>query len=142
MSANKVSTLSLGPLDPERTELLLRVVEGLEPSTLQWLSGFAAGVAHERTAGRGVAAALPVGAAAPAARAEPTARVTIVYGSQTGNSKRIAEKLGRAAEAAGLAARVYAASNYPVKDIAKEKLLVMVISTHGDGDPPDEARGL
>jgi sulfite reductase (NADPH) flavoprotein alpha-component len=144
MSANKVTTLPLGPLDPERTELLLRVVEGLEPSTLQWLSGFAAGVAYERTAGRGVAAALPVGAAAPApaARAEPTARVTIVYGSQTGNSKRIAEKLGRAAEAAGLAARVYAASNYPVKDLAKERLLVTVISTQGDGDPPDDARGL
>lgn len=144
MSANKVSTLPLGPLDPERTELLLRVVEGLEPSTLQWLSGFAAGVAHERAAGRGVAAALPVGAAAPApaVRAEPTARVTIVYGSQTGNSKRIAEKLGRSAEAAGLAARVYAASNYPVKDLAKERLLVTVISTQGDGDPPDDARGL
>jgi len=145
MSANKVTTLPLGPLDPERTELLLRVVEGLEPSTLQWLSGFAAGVAHERTAGRGVAVALPAGAAnapAPAARAEPTARVTIVYGSQTGNSKRIAEKLGRAAEAAGLAARVYAASNYPVKDLAKERMLVTVISTQGDGDPPDDARGL
>jgi len=144
MSANMVSTLPLGPLDPERTELLLRVVEGLEPSTLQWLSGFAAGVAHERTSGRGLAAALSVGAAspAPAARAEPTARVTIVYGSQTGNSKRIAEKLGRAAEAAGLAARVYAASNYPVKDLAKERLLVTVISTQGDGDPPDDARGL
>jgi sulfite reductase (NADPH) flavoprotein alpha-component len=144
MSANKVSTLPLGPLDPERTELLLRVVEGLEPATLQWLSGFAAGVAHERSSGR-LAVALPTGVAAnaaPAARAEPTARVTIVYGSQTGNSKRIAEKLGRAAEAAGLAARVYAASNYPVKDLAKERMLVMVISTQGDGDPPDDARGL
>lgn len=138
MSANMVSTLPLGPLDPERTELLLRVVEGLEPSTLQWLSGFAAGVAHERTTGR-IPAALGV---ATAVRAEPTARVTVVYGSQTGNSKRIAERLGRAAEAAGLAARVYAASNYPVKDLAKERLLVTVISTQGDGDPPDDARGL
>jgi len=138
MSANMVSTLPLGPLDPERTELLLRVVEGLEPSTLQWLSGFAAGVAHERASGRIPAAT----AAAPAARAEPTARVTVVYGSQTGNSKRIAERLGRAAEAAGLAARVYAAGNYPVKDLAKERLLVMVVSTQGDGDPPDDARGL
>ena len=60
MSANIVTTLPLGPLDPERTELLLRVVEGLEPSTLQWLSGFAAGVAHERAAGR-AGVSLPVG---------------------------------------------------------------------------------
>ena len=142
MSANIVTTLPLGPLDPERTELLLRVVEGLEPSTLQWLSGFAAGVAHERAAGRS-GVSLPAGpVVAPAARAEPTARLTIVYGSQTGNSKRIAERLGRAAEAVGLAARVYAAGNYPVKDLAKERMLVLVVSTQGDGDPPDDARGL
>lgn len=142
MSANIVTTLPLGPLDPERTELLLRVVEGLEPSTLQWLSGFAAGVAHERATGR-PASSLPAGpVVAPAVRAEPTARLTIVYGSQTGNGKRIAERLGRAAEAAGLAARVYAAGNYPVKDLARERMLVLVVSTQGDGDPPDDARGL
>ena len=51
MSANIATTLPLGPLDPERTELLLRVVDGLDPPTLQWLSGFAAGVAHERALG-------------------------------------------------------------------------------------------
>ncbi|MGB7737869.1 MAG: assimilatory sulfite reductase (NADPH) flavoprotein subunit [Steroidobacteraceae bacterium] len=142
MSANIATTLPLGPLDPERTELLLRVVEGLEPSTLQWLSGFAAGVAHERAIARS-GLSLPAGpVVAPAARAEPTARLTIVYGSQTGNSKRIADRLGRAAEAAGLAARVYAAGDYPVKDLAKERMLVMVVSTQGDGDPPDDARGL
>ena len=53
MSATTVAAFPLGPLDPERSELLLRVVEGLEPSTLQWLAGFAAGVAHERAANRG-----------------------------------------------------------------------------------------
>ena len=99
-----------GRSTPERTELLLRVVEGLEPSTLQWLSGFAAGVAHERAAGR-AGVSLPVGPVVAPGRAKPTARLTIVYGSQTGDSKRIAERLGRAAEAAGLAARVYAAGN-------------------------------
>ena len=119
MSANTVSTLPLGPLDPERSELLLRVVEGLEPATLEWLSGFAAGVAFERATGR-------VSPAAPAARAEPTARLTIIYGSQTGNGKRIAERLGRAAEAAGLAMRVYAAGSYPLKDLARERMLVLV----------------
>jgi sulfite reductase (NADPH) flavoprotein alpha-component len=141
MSANIVTTLPLGPLDPERTDLLLRVVDGLEPATLQWLSGFAAGVAHERATGR-TGVSLPGPVVAPAARSEPTARLTVVYGSQTGNSKRIAERLGRAAEAAGLAARVYAAGKYPVKDLARERMLVMVVSTQGDGDPPDDARGL
>jgi sulfite reductase (NADPH) flavoprotein alpha-component len=139
MSSSPVAAFPLGPLDLERTELLLRVVEGLEPSTLQWLSGFAAGIAHERAAGRG-GLGLPA-APAPAARPEAAARLTIVYGSQTGNGKRIAERLGRAAEAAGLAARVYASGSYPLKDLAKERLLVVVVSTQGDGDPPDDARG-
>ena len=39
MSAHPISALPLGPLDPERSELLMRVVDGLEPATLQWLSG-------------------------------------------------------------------------------------------------------
>ena len=135
MSANIISSLPLGPLDSERSELLLRVVEGLEPASLQWLSGFAAGVAYERAAGR--AGGVPL----PAAPSQASARLTIVYGSQTGNGRRIAERLARSAEAAGLAARVYASGSYPMKDLAKERLLVTVVSTHGDGDPPDDARG-
>ena len=76
MSATPVSALPLGPLDPERSELLLRVVDGLEPATLQWLSGFAAGVAHERALG-GPGVSLPVGpVAAPAARAPSRIRPT------------------------------------------------------------------
>jgi sulfite reductase (NADPH) flavoprotein alpha-component len=137
MSATNITALPLGPLDPERTELLMRVVDGLEPASLQWLSGFSAGVAHERAnGGRGLVA----GAAAPAPRQEATSRVAIVYGSQTGNGKRIAERLARSAEAAGLAVRVSAAGQYPLKDLARERMLVVVMSTHGDGDPPDDAR--
>jgi sulfite reductase (NADPH) flavoprotein alpha-component len=139
MSSTNVTALPVGPLDAERSELLLRVVEGLEPATLHWLSGFAAGVAHERLNARAGGAAVPV--VAPASRPEATGRLTIVYGSQTGNAKRIAERLGRAAESAGLAARVYASGSYPLKDLAKERLLVVVVSTQGDGDPPDDARG-
>ena len=63
MTAIPAANLPLGPLDPERGELLRRVVDGLEPAALQWLSGFAAGVA--RALGR------PAGslAAAPGTRA-------------------------------------------------------------------------
>ena len=133
----------LGPLDPERGDLLRRLVDGLDSPTLQWLSGFAAGVAHARSNGAAIVepALLPAAAAAPASRVEPSGRLAVVYGSQTGNGRRIAERLGHAAEAAGIAVRVYAARDYPLKDLAKERLLTVVVSTHGDGDPPDDARG-
>lgn len=146
MNATTALPLPLGPLDPERSELLSRVVEGLPPDTLQWISGFTAGVAYARGGGSlalaDYAAQPAVSVTVPAApRSEPTSRLAVVYGSQTGNGKHIAERLGRAAEAAGLAVRVYAARDYPLKDLAKERLLTVVMSTHGDGDPPDEARG-
>jgi sulfite reductase (NADPH) flavoprotein alpha-component len=79
--------------------------------------------------------------AAAAPRAEATGRLAVVYGSQTGNGRRIAERLGHAAEAAGLAVRVYSTRDYPLKDLARERMLTVVVSTHGDGDPPDDARG-
>jgi sulfite reductase (NADPH) flavoprotein alpha-component len=131
MSSQPVFAQSLGPLDPERSELVARVVEGLDAPSLQWLSGFAAGIAFERAqGGRSGSVPLPT----PAARAEAQARLAVIYGSQTGNGKRIAERLGRAAEAAGLAVRVQSTRDYPLKDLAKERLLVVVMSTHGDGD--------
>ena len=143
MTGNTAAVLPPGPLDPERGALLSRLVDGLDAPTLQWLSGFTAGVAYARSGAAAVfEPALPaIAGAAPAARAEPSGRLAVVYGSQTGNGRRIAERLGHAAEAAGIAVRVYAARDYPLKDLAKERLLTVVVSTHGDGDPPDDARG-
>jgi sulfite reductase (NADPH) flavoprotein alpha-component len=135
------AALPLGPLDPERGELLRRVVDGLDTAALQWLSGFAAGVAYARTAGGTIVEPAVPSTVAVAPRAEATGRLAVVYGSQTGNGRRIAERLGQAAEAAGIAVRVYAARDYPLRDLANERLLTVVVSTHGDGDPPDDARG-
>ena len=59
MSSQPVFAQSLGPLDPERSELVARVVEGLDAPSLQWLSGFAAGIAFERAQG-GQSGAVPL----------------------------------------------------------------------------------
>jgi len=73
-------------------------------------------------------------------RGRIAARLAIVYGSQTGNGKRIAERsVGQPKPPAWRG--VFAARDYPLKDLAGERLLTVVISTHGDGDPPDDARG-
>jgi sulfite reductase (NADPH) flavoprotein alpha-component len=145
MTAIPAADLPLGPLDAERGELLRRVVDGLEPAALHWLSGFAAGVAHARAPRVATSEIADLPFSVPASSIAPqsgaAARLVVVYGSQTGNGRRIAERLGRAAEAAGLAVRVYAARDYPLRDLALERLMTVVMSTHGDGDPPDDARG-
>ncbi len=130
-SAGAVAQLAEYPLDPPRVELLARVVDGLDAPALQWISGYAAGLAAAR------GAATPV---LPAAEADTTPEATIVYGSQTGNGRRIAESLAARLQGLGIAVRLLRAGEYPLRGLAQERRLFVVMSTHGDGDPPDDAR--
>ncbi|KAF1715665.1 assimilatory sulfite reductase (NADPH) flavoprotein subunit [Pseudoxanthomonas wuyuanensis] len=132
-------TLAPSPLPDERKALLARVVEGLDGASLWWLSGYAAGLAQAHAAPH---LALLQGLPQPSAPAQAGQRLTVVYGSQTGNAKRTAEKLAHDAEAAGLAVRLLRADAYPQRELASERLLYIVISTQGEGDPPDDAIGL
>lgn len=133
MSASLADALT-SPLAADRAALLRQLTEGLEPAALHWISGYAAGLAVQHAPARGALHAVP---------AEPAAseRLTIVYGSQTGNAKREAEQLERDAQARGLAVRLLRADAYPLRELAQERLLAVVISTQGDGDPPDDAQG-
>lgn len=69
-------------------------------------------------------------------------RLTIVYGSQTGNARRLAEQLARRSNEAGLPTRLLRADVYPQRELVQERYLAIVISTQGEGEPPDDARGL
>ena len=124
------ATLPVPPLPEDRFDLLARLTEGLDGPGLWWLSGYTAGLAA-RAGNRPAAAAETVA----------SARLSIVYGSQTGNAKRLAETLARQAEAQGLGVRLLRADAYPLRELKDERLLYVVISTQGDGDPPDDARG-
>lgn len=135
MSALPQLPLPANLLSQEVLTNLDRLSQGLDGSALYWLSGYFAGRAAALHPG--VAAA-----AAPQTNAETRGRLTIIYASHTGNSRRIAEKLKGDAETAGLLVRVFAADVYPTKDLAQEKLLYLIASTHGDGEPPDAARAL
>jgi sulfite reductase (NADPH) flavoprotein alpha-component len=126
------------PLPDERKALLARMVEGLDAASLWWLSGYAAGLAQGQGHAPPSLAVLPGGAAA----SHSPQRLSVVYGSQTGNARRAAEQLAAEAEAAGLSVRLLRADAYPTRELANERLLYVVISTQGEGDPPDDAIGL
>ncbi len=115
--------------------LLSQLAESLDADGLWWSSGYLAGLATR------VAASPRAAAIAPAGEAQPAGRLCIVYGSQTGNARRLAERLAQQAEAAGLVVRLLRADAYPVRELGRERHLYLVISTQGDGDPPDDARG-
>jgi sulfite reductase (NADPH) flavoprotein alpha-component len=121
-------------LSQEQAALLDRLTQGLDGPGLWWLSGYAAGLARTQAL-----PARPVGV--PAVEAAVVQPLTIVYGSQTGNARRLAEALSRQVESAGLPVRLVRADAYATRLLKDERHLVVVISTQGDGDPPDDARG-
>ncbi|AXK71414.1 assimilatory sulfite reductase (NADPH) flavoprotein subunit [Lysobacter sp. TY2-98] len=121
------------PLPDGRVDLLDRLTDGLGRDALWWLSGYAAALARAQDAG---VARLPQAAAAAAA-APP---LTVVYGSQTGNARRTAERVAARLGEVGLDVRLLNAADYPLRELKTEALLVVVISTQGDGDPPDDSR--
>jgi sulfite reductase (NADPH) flavoprotein alpha-component len=102
-----------------------------------WLSGYLYGQAS--SAGNGVAAA-PASAAAPVAK--PTEKLTILFGSHTGNGKKIAEQAAAAAATRGLTAEVRDMNDYPTRQLAQEQNLLVIVSTHGEGEPPMAAEDL
>nr|WP_221444219.1 assimilatory sulfite reductase (NADPH) flavoprotein subunit [Rhodanobacter sp. MP7CTX1] len=123
------------PLNTDKSALLARLVEGLQPAELYWVAAWSASLAAQA----------PSQSSAPLAVPSPVKavgeRLTIVYGSQTGNAKRIAEQLAERSEAAGLPVRLVRANAYPHRELAQERYLAVVISTQGEGEPPDDARG-
>jgi len=146
------------PIPEERRDQLQQLATELNREQLMWLSGYFAGAAAaapssipgfqnnllggQARAQLAPAAASAAFAPAPAAAAVAAPSLTIISASHTGNGRKISEKLLAAVQALGMQARVVKAGDYQPREIAKEKLLYVIISTHGDGDPPDEARGL
>lgn len=127
------NALAPSPLAEERRVLLARLVDGLDGPALWWLSGYTAGLAQGQHA--------PQLAVLPGGVAQAGQRLTVVYGSQTGNARRAAEQIAQEAEAAGLHVRLLRADAYATRELANERLLYVVISTQGEGDPPDDAIG-
>jgi sulfite reductase (NADPH) flavoprotein alpha-component len=148
------------PIPEERRDQLQQLATELNREQLLWLSGYFAGAAaaapssipgfqsnllggaQARAQVQAPAASAQVAPIAPAAAAVVAPSLTIISASHTGNGRKISEKLLAAVQALGVQARMIKAGDYQPREIAKEKLLYIVISTHGDGDPPDEARGL
>ena len=123
------------PLTGEQDDLLSRFAADADRSALLWASGYLAGAARALDAH-------PLALATAATpHTQASQRLTVLYGSQTGNARREAEKLADAAKAAGLNVRLLRADAYATRELASERLLYMVISTQGEGDPPDDAIG-
>lgn len=123
---------ALFPLNPEQLARLQAATTDLTPAQLAWVSGYFWGVLNHQP---GANATVP----APAVEMPG---ITLISASQTGNARRVAETLRDDLIAAKLNVTLINAGDYKFKQIANEKLLVVVASTQGEGEPAEEAVAL
>ena len=134
---------ALVPLSHERSALLAQLCDGLDAAGYWWISGFAAANAQALQKSATNSHLIETIAEPNVSTAQATAHAaTIIYGTQTGNAKQIALTFFEQLQAAGIQARVLRSDAYPLKDLKSEKTLYLVISTQGDGDPPEDSRAL
>ena len=118
---------------------LSAALDTLSPLQLAWLSGYC----WARADGTGAALpAIPATNAETAEPAPPPLAVTVLSASQTGHAREVAANLHAALAEQGISAKLVSAADYKPKTITDEQVLLLVTSTQGEGEPPEEAVSL
>ncbi|MDG0764959.1 assimilatory sulfite reductase (NADPH) flavoprotein subunit [Bacillus halotolerans] len=123
------------PFNQEQAELLNRLLPTLTESQKIWLSGYLSAQSVSVLETSGALAAVSAGVTAPAISKE----VTVLYGSQTGNAQGLAENAGKQLEERGFQVTVSSMIDFKPNQLKKINNLLIVVSTHGEGEPPDNA---
>lgn len=120
---------TISPLSDEQQRQLNQVLSTLNTQQLAWVSGYLYGLSQS-----GVQSVVT-----SAAVAAPSGSLTILYGSQTGNAKGVASAIQAQAKAHGLPVTLTSMADYKPKQLKKESHLLVIVSTYGEGEPPESA---
>ncbi|MDP4217447.1 MAG: flavodoxin domain-containing protein [Bacteroidota bacterium] len=121
-------------LTAPKLKLIQELVEGATREELIWLNGYLAGLVAQD-------GELPYSTSAVPAPAAPLVnKITIAYGTETGNAKRLATDFAAKAKKNGINAKLVGLEQYRLTDLPKEEYFFTVISTQGDGEPPLAAK--
>ncbi|TLD70997.1 assimilatory sulfite reductase (NADPH) flavoprotein subunit [Phragmitibacter flavus] len=115
------------PFSPEQRLTLEQLLASFSPAQRFWLAGYLSA---------GEASGMQV--ATPAAAGAAT-KLTIIYGTESGNSEKLADLSAKEAKKRGFQAAVKNVSDLTPTDLAKFDHLLVIVSTWGDGDPPESA---
>jgi len=130
LTANNQQNIGQASLDARQLVLLQQVTNNFSPLQLAWTSGYLAAKSEQ------VGGAI---SAVPSSQAQATSTLTILYASQTGNAKGVAKKLAASAVEAGISVNLKNVADYKAKALKSETHVLIVTSTNGEGEAPDDA---
>lgn len=132
------------PFNEEQVEQLNKLLPTLTESQKIWLTGYLAATQTQAAIDPKAPQtetieniATPV--AEPVVEQAISKDVTILYGSQTGNAQHLAEHAGKRLTENGFNCTVLSMNDFKPKNLKKVENLLILVSTHGEGDPPDNA---
>ena len=137
-----MSNILIPPLLPVGfdTDLLKKLATQHSALQQMWLSGYLYGVAlHGKPVPlngsytNGISEG-PSAFQAPVSMARQ--KVSVLYGSQTGNSKKVANQIASRVRSGGWEVEVSDLNDYQTKQLKDEKIVLLVVSTQGEGEPP------
>ncbi|MEX1201100.1 MAG: assimilatory sulfite reductase (NADPH) flavoprotein subunit [Methylophaga sp.] len=126
--------LPSAPLTDEQVQQLNNLLQGMEGWQVDWLSGYLSGYRAAQSGKTATDIAPPAN--------EQSIKLTILYGSQTGNTEAVAGQLAEKAKSNGIDVQLFDMAEYKPRDLKKEQYLAVLTSTHGEGEPPDNAMDL
>ncbi|UOR12799.1 assimilatory sulfite reductase (NADPH) flavoprotein subunit [Halobacillus amylolyticus] len=130
------------PFKEEQAELLNQVLPTMTENQKIWLSGYLASsqsTASTATAEPVVQNVSEAGVSSQNATENVTREVTILFGSHTGNCEALAGEMSQKLEQQDYKVTLSMMDDFKPKALKKVEDLLILTSTHGDGDPPDNA---
>lgn len=112
------------PFSPDQRRILQELLTSYSPAQRFWLAGYL-------SAEGGTATVPTTSAAGP--------KLTVLYGTESGNSEKLADFTSKEAKKRGYQASVKNMADISAADLAKIENLLVIVSTWGDGDPPETA---
>ncbi len=124
------------PFTPQQAAGLNSLLPTMTAEQMRWLGGFFAGYAYATS---GAAGAVPAGVPAAAAAPAEKVPVTVLYGTESGNAEALADKARKELGKRGFKVSLKDMGDIEPKALEKTENLLVIVSTWGEGDPPERA---
>ena len=127
MSHQLPSIPASAPFQSEQISILNQVIPQLDREQIIWLQGFLSGIRNQANVHDDMSV-----------ETKPM-ELTILFGSESGNAENLADSMAQATQSAGMKPHVLSMGDINTKRLQSIDNLLVLVSTWGEGDPPENA---
>ena len=116
-------------MEEHKKQLFQEFIQSATKEELLWMNGYVQSILDSTSVDK------PILSSAPSVH-----KITVLYGTETGNSKKAATDLATQAKKKGIQVKLQGLEQYRLTDINREEFLFVAMSTQGEGEPPEAGK--